>query len=471
MNDEIFNEIDELLFNKKYESVIELIESLDEDEISPQISMMLSYAYSCIENNSKALKILLSVSDDVDDDDLMYHFSLANCYYGLHKYLSALKETDKCIEIDENFVDVWVLKCYIALDKDDENMFELASKKVKELDEETWNECFGSDSAVDELAIYEPDELKAVLKHISKYFGKISKLAEFADEDDNPINVIYIEPDKQKNYITVITVGLGAYNPDIPEDFDGSDCGRIELVAYLPPDWDIDSIDINYSWVARCLQAFGAMIQFDETWLAPGHTISNGLPFAPNTKLNGAIIADLIFVDEQAKKCLLPNGDTVSFYQFIPIYEEEMLYKINNSYMDLFDRLSETFGLSYRGAIDIKRPNVCEDMKEKDWAIPKSSIGNILEWTGPDGCFATDKIMVENKQIRFMYREKPENEYDSGWRFMAGDETEEYMNNVDNMGIYSLNTLCNYDIGIIDFLDSPVGTILYRNKNGDFVKS
>ena len=69
-----------------------------------------------------------------------------------------------------------------------------------------------------------------------------------------------------------------------------------------------------------------------------------------------------------------------------------------------------------------------------------------------------------------MYRETPENNTDSGWRFMAGDETEEYMNDTNNMGIYNLNTLCNYDIDIIDYLDSPVGTAFFRDKNGEFIK-
>jgi len=79
--------------------------------------------------------------------------------------------------------------------------------------------------------------------------------------------------------------------------------------------------------------------------------------------------------------------------------------------------------------------------------------------------------MVENKPVGFMYREKPQSEYDSGWRFMAGDETQEYMDNSENMGIYSLNTLCNYDIDISDYLESPVGSAFYRNQKGDFVEA
>ena len=67
-----------------------------------------------------------------------------------------------------------------------------------------------------------------------------------------------------------------------------------------------------------------------------------------------------------------------------------------------------------------------------------------------------------------MYREKPESKLDSGWRFLAGDEDEEYMNNIENADIFCLNTICNYDPEIIEYLDCPVGSAFYRNKSGEF---
>jgi hypothetical protein len=38
--------------------------------------------------------------------------------------------------------------------------------------------------------------------------------------------------------------------------------------------------------------------------------------------------------------------------------------------------------------------------------------------TGDGACLATDKITVEGFPVRFMYREEPDNEIDSGWQFM-----------------------------------------------------
>jgi hypothetical protein len=79
--------------------------------------------------------------------------------------------------------------------------------------------------------------------------------------------------------------------------------------------------------------------------------------------------------------------------------------------------------------------------------------------TGYGGCIATDKITVDGYPVRFMYKEEPVNDIDSGWHFMSGFEDDDYMDNPDNHGIYDVNTIANYDPTIISFIDSPVGAV------------
>ncbi|RNB79736.1 DUF2185 domain-containing protein [Brevibacillus fluminis] len=88
-----------------------------------------------------------------------------------------------------------------------------------------------------------------------------------------------------------------------------------------------------------------------------------------------------------------------------------------------------------------------------------------------EGCIATDRITVDGCKVGFMYREKPyqNNTTDSGWRFIAGDEDDEYMNNPENHAVYQVNTICNYDSEIIQYLDAPPGTAFIRDKSGKFV--
>ena len=86
------------------------------------------------------------------------------------------------------------------------------------------------------------------------------------------------------------------------------------------------------------------------------------------------------------------------------------------------------------------------------------------------GCIATDRITVDGCKVGFMYREEPLNgNPDSGWRFMAGDESEEYMDNLENHSVYQVNTICNYDEDIIPLLNSAPGTAYIRDENGKLV--
>ena len=91
-----------------------------------------------------------------------------------------------------------------------------------------------------------------------------------------------------------------------------------------------------------------------------------------------------------------------------------------------------------------------------EFKIKKEDIKKLINMKG--SCIASNKITVDGEKIGYMYREKPSNETDSGWRFFSGNEDEEYTNNPDNFNIFDLNTICNYDETIIPYLDSDINT-------------
>ena len=78
-------------------------------------------------------------------------------------------------------------------------------------------------------------------------------------------------------------------------------------------------------------------------------------------------------------------------------------------------------------------------------------------------------IAVSYTHLGWCYREKPDGQYpDSGWRFFSGEESDEYTNDVNNVGVYSLNTICNYDPDILPLLTAPYGTAYARGEDGKF---
>jgi len=107
--------------------------------------------------------------------------------------------------------------------------------------------------------------------------------------------------------------------------------------------------------------------------------------------------------------------------------------------------------------------------KSKEFKLKAEDIKDLK--IGMGACFATDRITVEGNKVNFMYRQKSDNEQDSGWRFFSGtNEDEEYMNNPDNISIYDVNTIANYDPSIISFLDSPIGSVFEKDKSGNWDK-
>ena len=92
----------------------------------------------------------------------------------------------------------------------------------------------------------------------------------------------------------------------------------------------------------------------------------------------------------------------------------------------------------------------------------------LLDWDGANGCIATNRITVEGCNVGFCYREKSNGDWDSGWRFTAGDESDEYMDDPNNSGIYGLNTICNDDPDIIPLLHTPAPCAFERDENGVF---
>ena len=103
--------------------------------------------------------------------------------------------------------------------------------------------------------------------------------------------------------------------------------------------------------------------------------------------------------------------------------------------------------------------------------LNKKKIKQMYKTDGNMGCLASNRITVDGCKVGYMYREAPDgSEFpDSGWRFFAGDESEEYTDNPKNFNIFSLNTICNYDPSVMELLDSPFGTAYFK-QNGFFVK-
>lgn len=104
-------------------------------------------------------------------------------------------------------------------------------------------------------------------------------------------------------------------------------------------------------------------------------------------------------------------------------------------------------------------------MSEKKFKLRADQILDLVKSIG--SCFATDHVTVDGLIVGYMYRENPEDDFDSGWRFFSWLESQEYVDDPNNAMIYNVNTIANYDRAIIPYLTMPYGTELERVKNSD----
>ena len=205
--------------------------------------------------------------------------------------------------------------------------------------------------------VYTDDEFMIIDNHISAFFGQISNVFHEIVSPDIHVDICVINPTTERNYYTFVTMGMGAHRMPIPEKLREAKIDRAELLITLPPTWEIQNTDEKWFWPIRWLKVLARLPGQQNAWYAYGHTVSNGGPFAENTELCGAMLTFPYSFDPPAFRCTMPDGSNVVFYQVLPLYENEMNYKLEND----AEALEELFPEDYDMVVDITRENVLED--------------------------------------------------------------------------------------------------------------
>ena len=78
-------------------------------------------------------------------------------------------------------------------------------------------------------------------------------------------------------------------------------------------------------------------------------------------------------------------------------------------------------------------------------------------------CFVTKRVLDDGERVDYLYREPPDSEDDSGWRILAGDETDEYMDDPGNIAYVSLGAVLSKDDSFRDLLDTPAPCAYWRD--------
>lgn len=90
---------------------------------------------------------------------------------------------------------------------------------------------------------------------------------------------------------------------------------------------------------------------------------------------------------------------------------------------------------------------------EENWDDP-----SIPEYTDLQKYAFVTKRAIEKDYIGYCYREYSDIKIDSGWRFMYGDEDEEYLENPDNTETKDLSEIIEWKPEVKDILSDRHGS-------------
>ncbi|MDL2260629.1 suppressor of fused domain protein [Methanimicrococcus sp. OttesenSCG-928-J09] len=203
--------------------------------------------------------------------------------------------------------------------------------------------------------MYSQDEIGILEDHIFDYFGEFDNVFHEIVSPDIHVDIAVIEPTPERNYYTLITMGMGAHRMNVPEELSDLNFDRAELMICLPPDWDVKSSEENRYWPIRWLKIMARLPLNHETWLGWGHTVPTGEPIE-STDFECLLVVSPGDFDDNGFECEIPDGSLINFYQLIPLYAEEMAYKLENGTEALLELMTDD-ALRY---VKVDRESVCE---------------------------------------------------------------------------------------------------------------
>ena len=203
--------------------------------------------------------------------------------------------------------------------------------------------------------VYTEEEMETVEGHIQQYFGKFENVFHELSSPDIHVDICVVPPSKERNYYTLVTMGMGAHRMNVPKELAEYKLERAELAIALPGNWKLRHEDLKnerWYWPIRLLKTLARLPIASDTWLGFGHTMDNEDDFAKGTKLCAAMLTGPQDTEDGSEVCILPSGEEVNFYQVIPLYREELEYKMEHDADALLDKMDGISFVTYN-----TRPN------------------------------------------------------------------------------------------------------------------
>lgn len=344
--------------------IIATVLALPESSVDDEILSWLAQAYIDVGEYKRAIAVLESRRENMESD-YKWQFMM-----GLA--LLRVSDDDECDDDDALRCSILErAKVCIARGMNmnpPEDILDSADRLMEEIEGQL-DELSGEEEDFDgDAEAYDEDELEVVESHIKEFFGEFPTVFHEITSRDIVCDIACIPPSEERNYFTLVTIGMGAHIMNIPDSLSVEENGRAELLICLPPDWKLGENAEEWFWPISLLKDLAKLPINSDSWLGWGHSVDHRGNVSPNAGFSGSFLMFPEDASNAADYCTLPNGDRVNFFEVVPMYREEINYKIKHGTKMLLDRLK---GVSH--VVDITRPNTCENINEDE--MPDDSTG------------------------------------------------------------------------------------------------
>ena len=190
------------------------------------------------------------------------------------------------------------------------------------------------------MYLYSETELDEYEAFITKNFGSYEEVFHEIVSPDIHLDIIVVPPTEENPFYKLVTMGVGAYKMHVPEELKQYELEHMELVMYLPKEWNVKSSEEKDYWPIRYMKILGRLPITQKTWLGVHHTVQANAeesPFAENTNLNNILLMPGMNLKYDFLDLRLSSGKKINFYQMFPIYQEELEYKNQYSVNELIE--------------------------------------------------------------------------------------------------------------------------------------
>ena len=201
------------------------------------------------------------------------------------------------------------------------------------------------------------DHLEAIEGHLAKHIAPVENVFHEIVSDIVHLDVLMIPPAVDRPFHVLVTSGMSDLPMTVPEGLE--EWRRAELMIALPADWPLEQKrmeDERAYWPIRWLKMLGRLPHEYRTWLGYGHSVPNGDPAEPipGTKFTGVMLGFAEWLPPEFTRLELGPDDCINFYQVVPLYPEEMAFKLAKS-AEALDELFQERGVGF--VLDVNRPN------------------------------------------------------------------------------------------------------------------